>query len=140
MVGQRSALLLLALLFVLCQAKAFCLLPLPERRALSSSCSQCAKSFTRSLSLFAAGGKKKKRRRRKRPPGATAPDPVKDALEKLEGVEIDEEDDNEELTDKDRLQIEDIAKFEFQPPKGDLPKTEEITLGTYVILVFSGCD
>jgi len=129
MVRQIPALLLLLLICEFCQVKAFSPLSSTGRRGGFSSHT----SFTRSVSLWAAGGNKRKRRRRKKPPGATAPDPVKDALEKVEGLEADEEDDNEELTEKDRLQVEDVAKFEFQPPKGDLPKTEDIALGTYVV-------
>jgi hypothetical protein len=64
--------------------------------------------------LEASAGKKKmtRRRVRKQAPGATAEDPVKQAQEVIEGVQK-----VGEMTEKDRMLIEEVAKFEFSPPK-----------------------
>jgi hypothetical protein len=84
--------------------------------------------------LEASAGKKKttKRRVRKQAPGATAEDPVKLAQEVVEGVspkydtisnaDADGESPGaaEPLTEKDRMLIEDVAKFEFSPPKANV--------------------
>lgn len=76
-------------------------------------------STTTSTAIFAAAkndGTKKRRRRRKAPPGATSIDPVKQSIEKVEGIEdpieLDEGDDN--LTKDDVMQISDVANFEFE--------------------------
>lgn len=75
--------------------------------------------------LLAAGGKKK-RRRRKQPPGFVASDPIKTSQEQIEGIteaeNVDDEDDGDDITDADILQLEDVANFEFKT-------SPQITLG-----------
>jgi hypothetical protein len=65
---------------------------------------------------MSAGDKKRKRRRRKPVPGATAPDPVKNAQETTEALEDDDDDEDEDdLSQNDLMQIEDVAKFVYKP-------------------------
>lgn len=60
----------------------------------------------------AADGKKK--RRRKQPPGIASPntDPSKASLEKIEALE--EEDDIEDMTDEEFVEMDKVAKFKFK--------------------------
>jgi hypothetical protein len=94
--------------------------------------------------LEAAAGKKKSTRRRvrKQAPGATAEDPVKQAQAEvadnvipkgnsdvmISSAERGDDDDGDEsllaaeplMTEKDRMLMEDVAKFEFSPPKANV--------------------
>jgi hypothetical protein len=84
--------------------------------------------------LEASAGKKKatRRRVRKQAPGATAEDPVKqaqaeavDSLPKVTSSELKDDGDDEspaaeQLTEKDRMLMEDVATFEFSPPKANV--------------------
>ena len=65
------------------------------------------------------------------PPGAVAPDPIKVAQEKIEGLEDDDDvepidDIAEELKPDDILQIEDVSKFEFKTD--DIAKSTDTTV------------
>lgn len=82
------------------------------------------------FALHATGGQKK-RRRRKQPPGSIASDSVKFEKEETDGyAEEDEDEDNDELSADEKLQLKEVAGFEFQPKK-DLPRASSVTTGTY---------
>jgi hypothetical protein len=61
-----------------------------------------------------SGDNRKRKRRRKTVPGAVSPDPIKDAQEKIEGVDS-EANDGDGLTKDDLLNVARVANFEFNP-------------------------